>query len=100
MPITIPDRKKVKPTTEPIRKPGQVKTGVVNPCPVRYFPNRGNRERRAALRTHEWRGLAITDTTSDPTFPRARVPTMKHSRRFPGASWKGSRAFAGIGCLR
>jgi hypothetical protein len=38
MPITIPDRKKVKPTTEPIRKPGQVKTGVVNPCPVRISP--------------------------------------------------------------
>jgi hypothetical protein len=34
MPITIPNRTLVKPTTTPLRKPGQVKTGVVNPCPV------------------------------------------------------------------
>jgi len=34
MPITIPNRNLVKPTTTPRRIPAQVKTGVVNPCPL------------------------------------------------------------------
>lgn len=39
MPITIPNRVLVKPTTTPFRKPAQAKTGVVNPCPVRIAPS-------------------------------------------------------------
>lgn len=35
MPITIPNVNNVHPTTDITRKPAQVKTGVVNPCPLR-----------------------------------------------------------------
>jgi hypothetical protein len=38
MAITIPNRVLVKPTTTPRRMPAQVKSGVVNPCPLRVSP--------------------------------------------------------------